>query len=129
MNDKDNDDDGDDDDDDSDRGDDEDEKANDGQSAMRRLVDVNVRTQWKARLSLGMYLGMGWAALFVLPDLMAAIHPHALTLLIAGGLCYTMGVPFFVRDRSMDHAIWHVFVLAGSVCHYLAIYFYIVPLD
>ena len=41
--------------------------------------------------------------------------------LVAGGLCYTGGVFFFLRDRGYDHAVWHGFVLAGSVCHYAAV--------
>jgi len=82
----------------------------------------------KSQLSLCMYLGMGWAAVFALPDLLVALNPNALMLLLAGGLCYTGGVPFFVRNKGMDHALWHVFVLAGSICHFAAIYFYVVPL-
>jgi hemolysin III len=104
----------------------EDEQANDGQRAISKLVDV--RTRWKANLSLGMYLGMGWASVLVMPDLAATLDANAVYLFIAGGLFYTGGVPFFVRDRGMDHALWHMFVLGGSICHYFAIYYYIIPM-
>jgi hemolysin III len=48
-------------------------------------------------------------------------------LLILGGVAYTAGVPFFVRDNNLDHAIWHLFVLSGSVMHWLAVYLYVAP--
>lgn len=52
-----------------------------------------------------------------------------MNLMILGGLGYTLGVPFFVRNNNLDHAIWHLFVLAGSICHWCGIYFYVVTYD
>jgi hemolysin III len=52
---------------------------------------------------------------------MATLHPDAFRLLVAGGVAYTAGVPSFLRNREFDHAIWHLFVLAGSACHFVAI--------
>jgi hemolysin III len=50
--------------------------------------------------------------------------------LLAGGLCYTGGILFYAIDRiPYNHAIWHVFVIAGSFCHYLAVLWYVVPLN
>jgi len=46
-------------------------------------------------------------------------------LVLAGGAVYTAGVPLFVRNRNLDHAVWHLFVLAGSALHFACIYYYL----
>ena len=46
---------------------------------------------------------------------------HSFAYLMAGGVAYTVGVPFFARDGNLDHAMWHLFVLAGSTFHYLSV--------
>jgi hemolysin III len=77
------------------------------------------------RLSTGLYLGMGWLAVVALGPLARALPVSALAWLLAGGLCYTAGVPFYIRDRlRFRHAVWHLFVLAGSACHYVAVMLY-----
>jgi len=81
----------------------------------------------RGRFSLAMYLGMGWLALFCVPKLAERIPQGGINLLILGGVGYTAGVPFFVRNNNLDHAIWHVFVLSGSIIHWFALYCYVVP--
>jgi hemolysin III len=77
------------------------------------------------RLSTGFYLAMGWLAVVALEPLARALPGPALAWLLAGGLCYTAGVPFYARDRlRFRHAVWHLFVLAGSACHYVAVLLY-----
>lgn len=75
------------------------------------------------------YLAMGWACTFDVAGLRAAMPPVAFTWLLAGGLAYTGGVVFYVLDKmgKLEHAhgIWHLFVLAGSLCHFVAIIGYI----
>jgi hemolysin III len=74
------------------------------------------------------YLFQGWLAIFVVRSLLHAIGWHGLLWLGAGGIAYSLGVIFFAFDRlPFFHATWHIFVLAGSVAHYFAIYFYVVP--
>jgi hemolysin III len=74
------------------------------------------------RASVVLYLAMGWLALVAVRELFAHLPPAGLVLLFAGGLCYTLGVLFFAFDnKRFHHAIWHVFVLAGSVCHFFAV--------
>jgi len=74
------------------------------------------------------YLFQGWLVIFVARTLLHAIGWHAMLWLAAGGLAYTLGVIFFALDRiRYFHAAWHIFVLAGSVAHYFAIFFYVVP--
>lgn len=80
------------------------------------------------KLSLAIYLLMGWAVLFALEPLVLAMDAGGLALLAAGGLTYTGGVAFYVWQRlRYHHAIWHLFVLAGSVLHYFAVFYYVVP--
>lgn len=118
---------------------------------------------YKPRFSLAMYLGMGWSALVCLPEVARSIPKEGIHLMVMGGVAYTAGVPFFVRNNStyynvsnrayllwclvyvwrciflspsillycildLDHAIWHLFVLAGSAFHWCGIYFYVAPL-
>jgi hemolysin III len=80
------------------------------------------------RLSLAIYLGMGWCILLAIKPLVQTIEPGGLVLLVAGGVAYTGGVVFYVLDnRRYFHAIWHAFVLAGSVLQYFAVLFYVIP--
>lgn len=74
------------------------------------------------RLSTSMYVGMGWLAVVAIVPLARALPAAGLLLLVAGGLSYTAGVLLYVRDhKPYRHAIWHLFVLAGSGCHYAAV--------
>ena len=83
--------------------------------------------QYRPWFSLAMYLGMGWAALACLPALKDRLTKGCINLVILGGVGYTSGVPFFVRNNNLDHAIWHLFVLSGSILHWLAVYIYVAP--
>lgn len=79
------------------------------------------------KLSLVTYLLMGWLAVFFIYPLYNALAAGAFYLLIAGGLCYTVGVVFYAAKRiQFTHAIWHLFVAAGSFCHFWAIYSYVI---
>lgn len=80
---------------------------------------------YKKEFSLAMYLGMGWSCMICAPALTESMPQEAVNLIILGGVCYTGGVTFFVRNNNLDHAIWHCFVLAGSICHWFGIYSYV----
>ena len=74
------------------------------------------------------YLVQGWLVVFAARPLLHAVSPHGLVWLGIGGLAYTSGIVFFALDRiRYFHAAWHIFVLIGSVAHYVAILFYVVP--
>jgi hemolysin III len=76
------------------------------------------------------YLAMGWLVLIAIKPVTLALPLSGILWLIAGGFFYTAGVPFFALKRlPYNHAIWHVFVLAGSTCHYLAVMFAVLPRD
>jgi len=77
------------------------------------------------RISTAFYLVMGWLAVIALRPLARAIPPAGLGWLLAGGLAYTVGVIFYMRDRRRyNHTVWHLFVLGGSLCHFCAILWY-----
>jgi len=68
------------------------------------------------------YIAMGWLIVFMWKPLVTAAEPVSVQLLVAGGLCYTIGSVFYVwRAFPHHHAVWHLFVLAGSVTHFAAI--------
>ena len=91
--------------------------------AMLGIVfKVAVRTRYP-RLSTTLYVGMGWVALAPIRPLALALPPTGFWLLVGGGLAYTAGVFFYVRSRpAYMHAVWHVFVMAGSACHFVAVW-------
>jgi hemolysin III len=77
-------------------------------------------------LFLGLYLVMGWCVVVAARPLLEAIGPAGAGLLLAGGLAYSLGVPFYVwRRLPFHHAVWHGFVLAGSAFHYAAVLLYV----
>lgn len=80
------------------------------------------------KLSLAIYLAMGWCIVVAIKPLIQSLPTGGLLLLFAGGVAYSGGVAFYVWERMRyHHAIWHVFVLAGSVLHYFAILLYVIP--
>lgn len=86
------------------------------------------RTGRLAVASALVYLLQGWLIVFAARPLLRALGSHGLAWLGAGGLAYTLGIVFFALDsRRYFHATWHIFVLAGSVAHYFAILFYVIP--
>lgn len=78
--------------------------------------------------SLVIYLLMGWLAMAVVVPLWRALTPAGFAWLAAGGACYTLGIVFYATDDKVrhGHGLWHLFVLAGSACHFFAILLYVV---
>jgi hemolysin III len=74
------------------------------------------------RMSLALYLGMGWMSLLAIKPLIEALSGAQLAWILAGGLLYTAGTPFYAwKSRRYTHAVWHLFVLAGVACHFIAV--------
>jgi hemolysin III len=75
------------------------------------------------KLSLVLYLAMGWLCMTVITDLIATMSTLGFQLLLLGGLFYSLGVVFYVGKKiPFNHAIWHLFVLAGALSHFFCIY-------
>jgi len=83
-----------------------------------KLLDRLQHPLW----STGLYVAMGWAALFAAAPLVERMSPAGLTWLVAGGLSYTAGAVVFLLDSRLRYAhfVWHLFVLGGSTCHFFA---------
>ena len=81
------------------------------------------------RLSTVLYVAMGWLALIIAKPLIDSVSPSGLAWLLAGGVCYTSGVIFYVTDGKVrfGHALWHMFVVAGSTCHFFAVLWHAAP--
>ena len=77
-------------------------------------------------LSTGLYLLMGWVVVIAVDPLLTRVPTAGLLWLVAGGLSYTAGVVFFATDSRLQygHFVWHLFVMAGTVCHYFAVLWY-----
>jgi hemolysin III len=101
--------------------------------AIWSLAAAGVLTKLRFRhrypwLSLTGYLLMGWLVVVALPQLAEAIGANGMIWLVAGGVSYTVGALFYMAKRlPFHHAIWHLFVLAGGVCHFLAVVWYVLP--
>ena len=81
-----------------------------------------------AAMSAIVYIAMGWLVVFAMRPLIAAVGWHCVAWLAAGGVLYTAGIVFFALDRvRFFHALWHLFVLGGSISHYFAVLLYVVP--
>jgi hemolysin III len=82
------------------------------------------------KLAVLLYIGMGWIGLVAFGPLSKQLQVGGTALLLAGGVAYTLGVPFYLwRKLPYHHALWHVFVLAGSVLHFLAVLLYVIPVS
>ena len=81
-----------------------------------------------AILSTAVYIAMGWLVVIAAKPVITHLPLTAIIWLLAGGLAYTGGVIFFAAKRiPYSHAIWHLFVLAGSICHYFAVLSTVIP--
>ncbi|WP_430411367.1 PAQR family membrane homeostasis protein TrhA [Kordia sp.] len=80
------------------------------------------------KLSTAMYVFMGWIIVFAIKPLLANLSSEGLFWLFAGGIAYTIGaVLYSIRKLPFNHAIFHIFVLIGSMCHFISVYLYVLP--
>ena len=80
-------------------------------------------------LPLIFYVGMGWIVIVAMKPLIASVPKGFIWLLLAGGLCYTIGVIFYaLKVMKFHHMIWHFFVLGGSTCHFVGMLLYMTGL-
>lgn len=99
-----------------------------GAAVLGIIQDTAFRMKRRA-LSVVLYVAMGWLSLILIGPLARALPAAAVALLVAGGLSYTLGILFYAFDDRVlrhSHGIFHLFVLTGSICHYLSIVLYVV---
>ena len=79
--------------------------------------------------STGLYIAMGWIIVIAIAPLSRTLSPSGIALLLCGGLAYTLGATFYLLDKRLPfgHAVWHMFVIGGSVCHFLAVAAGVIP--
>lgn len=93
---------------------------------VMKIFFINAK-KW---VSASLYIGLGWLVVVAVEPVLNHVPMHGLLWLLSGGLIYTAGVVFYVwKSLPYHHAIWHVFVLGGSVCHFLAVMVSSVPFD
>ncbi len=94
-----------------------------GIAAQGKLIR---KAKW---VNAALYIAMGWVVVVAIKPLADSVAPGGLALLVAGGLSYTLGTVFYVwKKLPYHHAIWHLFVLAGSALHFFAVLFYVILL-
>ena len=80
------------------------------------------------KIALASYLVMGWLVVVAAPQVAHAIGPNGMAWLVAGGISYSVGAVFYALDRlPFNHAVWHIFVLAGGVCHFVSVAWHVLP--
>ncbi|MEG0767253.1 MAG: hemolysin III family protein [Clostridia bacterium] len=94
--------------------------------ALLNIVLSAISLQKFKVLAMVSYVAMGWVIVLAMPKLIAQMGWIGILYVFLGGLAYTVGILFYSRKKQyFAHAIWHIFVLMGSVLHYIAIYFYV----
>ncbi len=98
-----------------------------GLAAAGIILEIAFPRRWPA-LALTLYIAMGWVVVVAVKPLLAVLPTGGLVLLVLGGLAYTGGIGFYAwKKLPYGHAIWHLFVLAGTILHFFAVLFYVVP--
>ncbi|MGI4839701.1 MAG: PAQR family membrane homeostasis protein TrhA [Janthinobacterium lividum] len=98
-----------------------------GLAVIGMLQEIKPRSEARI-LSIVIYAVMGWIVLVAVKPLLATLGVAGFAWLAGGGVFYTLGIIFFALDHRMRHAhgIWHLFVIAGSVMHFIAVFFYVI---
>jgi hemolysin III len=98
-----------------------------GLAVLGLVLQLPRMRRWHA-VSLGLYIGMGWVVVVAIKPLIVSVETGGIIFLVLGGLSYTVGVLFYSWEKmKFHHAIWHLFVLTGSILHFFSILFYVVP--
>ncbi len=90
------------------------------------LLGIILKIFWMGKLkflSVGLYVIMGWLIVIAIKPLIESLETFSLIFLLAGGLSYSIGIIFYIwRRLKYSHGIWHLFVLAGSICHFFTVF-------
>lgn len=92
-------------------------------------IQIGQMKRWRG-VSLILYVGMGWTILVAIKPLISSVATGGIILLLLGGLAYTFGILFYRwKGLNFHHAVWHIFVITGSIFHFFAVLFYVIPLQ
>lgn len=93
-----------------------------GLAILGTILKIALPSNGTKLWSMGLYLGMGWMVVLASKTLFSVLSERGLAFLVLGGLFYTLGIAFYVwKSKPFTHAIWHFFVLMGSVMHFFAV--------
>lgn len=99
-----------------------------GFAVLGVVFQLSLLRRWRA-VSLCLYIGMGWVVVVAIKPLIVSVATGGIVFLVLGGLAYTAGILFYCWEKlKYHHAIWHLFVLTGSILHFFAVLFYVVPI-
>lgn len=91
------------------------------------VLELATKKPYK-KVSIALYLSMGWLIVIAIKPMIESVETGGLLLLLSGGIVYSLGVIFYVwKSFPFNHAIWHLFVLAGSTLQFFAVYYYVLP--
>lgn len=94
--------------------------------AITGIVFKSIFMKKMERVSLGLYIAMGWLIVIMLKPMMAHLPKAGFMWLASGGLCYTLGAVFYAwRSLKWAHMVWHLFVLAGSILHFFCMFYHV----
>ena len=90
------------------------------------IFGISIKSLQKVneKFSLALYLIMGWLVLAIIPAIISQMTSIFWSLMVSGGLCYTVGAGFYAKKKPYFHMIWHLFILAASSLQYIAIVYY-----
>ena len=99
-----------------------------GFAVLGVVFQLSLMKRWRA-VSMGLYIGMGWVVVVAIKPLIVSLATGGMVFLVLGGLAYTVGILFYCwKKLKYHHAIWHLFVLSGSILHFFAVLLYVVPI-
>jgi hemolysin III len=99
-----------------------------GFAVLGTLFQLSLMKRRRA-VSLGLYIAMGWAIVVAIKPMIESVAAGGIVFLLLGGLAYTAGTVFYGwKKLKFHHAVWHLFVLTGSILHFFAVLFYVLPI-
>ena len=91
------------------------------------ILELAPKKRYK-KISIALYLSMGWLIIVAIKPMIENVETDGLLLLLAGGIVYSLGIIFYIwKSFPFNHAIWHLFVLAGSTLQFFAVFYYVLP--
>ncbi|MHC6180654.1 PAQR family membrane homeostasis protein TrhA [Clostridium sp. JNZ X4-2] len=95
------------------------------------ILGIIMKVFWVGKYEIAstlLYIFMGWIIIFAMKKLLVLLSPAGIALLVAGGIIYTVGAVLYMMNKiPYNHAIWHIFVMGGSTCHFFCIFLYLFP--